>query len=309
MLDRAFGVCRVLKVHPLAGGFRNANFKVLIDGHPNIVVVRIYEHDPSLCSKELDILRLVSSSVPVPAVIHGEPAALDGFPPFAVLQFVEGITLSDLKRSRDPDALAQAAHSAGEVLAAIGRFTFPQSGWLDAGLRVGDPLLSGSDPSPRFIDLCLASPNLQARVPLKWRERIHDYIWRWASRLAVLDRGPAQLVHCDFGGRNLVVRKTNGHWSIAAVLDWEFAVAGSPLIDIGHVLRYECQSAPRYEPHFSRGFLSGGGKLADDWRRLARVIDMMAGCEALCRDRLPDDVVAEWCELVRATVEERDPSL
>src|SRR6185437_6695629 len=45
--------------------------------------------------------------------------------------------------------------------------------------------------------------------------------------------------------------KPQGTWTVAAVLDWEFAVSGSPLLDIGHFLRYECASRPLAEPHFS----------------------------------------------------------
>jgi len=113
-------------------------------------------------------------------------------------------------------------------------------------------------------------------------------------------------VHCDFGSRNLLVREAAGKWTVASVLDWEFAVAGSPLIDVGHFLRYERAKRALLEPHFSEGFLSGGGKLPGDWRHLARVFDLSALCEVLTHDQLPDDVVVELIELVRASVEESD---
>jgi fructokinase len=94
---------------------------------------------------------------------------------------------------------------------------------------------------------------------------------------------------------------------VTAVLDWEFATSGSPLTDVGHFLRYECVSRPVAEPHFSEGYLQTGGKLPDGWRRLARVVDLIALCESLTHDELPHDIVAELVELVRATVEDRDP--
>jgi hypothetical protein len=47
--------------------------------------------------------------------------------------------------------------------------------------------------------------------------------------------------------------------------------------------------------------------LPDEWRRLARVVDLTALCESLTHDDLPDDVVVELVELVRATVDNRDP--
>jgi aminoglycoside phosphotransferase (APT) family kinase protein len=66
------------------------------------------------------------------------------------------------------------------------------------------------------------------------------------------------LVHNDFGNRNILVRQENGKWGVAAILDWEFAFSGSPLLDVGHFLRYERRGAPLREPHFSQGFVEHG---------------------------------------------------
>jgi hypothetical protein len=50
-LDRivhtAFPRCRVVDMQPLGDGLRNANFKLRLDGQPEPVVLRIYEHDAS----------------------------------------------------------------------------------------------------------------------------------------------------------------------------------------------------------------------------------------------------------------------
>jgi hypothetical protein len=60
------------------------------------------------------------------------------------------------------------------------------------------------------------------------------------------------------------------------------------------------------EPHFSSAYLWAGGRLPPDWRRLARLVDLIALCESLTHDLLPDNVVEELIELVCATVENRD---
>lgn len=44
------------------------------------------------------------------------------------MRYVEGISFRELVRRRDRDAIAQAAFSAGETLAAIGRASFARSG-------------------------------------------------------------------------------------------------------------------------------------------------------------------------------------
>lgn len=297
IVHAAFPTCRVLATEPLTDGLRNTNLKLHLDTSPEPVVLRIYEHDPSLCQKELDLMRLVSPSVPVPEIIHAEPAGLDDLPPFTLSRWIEAITFRDLKRTGDRDAIAQAAYAAGEVLAAIGQFRFPKPGWIVPGPAIGSPLMEGPDPFPRFVDLCLASPYLQTRVPAELRDRTHDLAWSSARPLAAID-DEARLVHGDFSKRNLLVSRKAGRWSVAAVLDWEFAFSGAPLADLGNFLRYERASHPVVEPDFSAGYLSAGGHLPRDWRRLARWVDLAALCEILTRPELPASVVPELLELM-----------
>jgi aminoglycoside phosphotransferase (APT) family kinase protein len=297
ILGRALPGRRVVDVQPLTEGLRNANFKLRLDSMVEPLVLRLYEHDASICRKEIDLMGLVGGSVPVPEVIHAEASGLEGIQPFALLRYVDGVTFRDLRRSGDLEAIAQAAFSAGEVLAAIGHFRFPKPGWLGPGPAVGAPLLEGADPFPRFVDLCLASEKLPRRVPEELRERIHALVWEQASAFAAMAT-ESRLVHGDFSGRNLVVRCISGRWSVAAVLDWEFAVSGTPLADLGNFLRYQGPS----EPHFSRGFAQGGGELPGDWRRLAQWIDLIAMCESLTHDSLPDQAAIELADLLRAIV-------
>lgn len=306
MFECAFPGTSVRTFEPLRGGYRNANFKVHLDSLSlPVVVLRIYEHDASLCRKEADLMRLVACKVPVPEVLFANFTKTD-LPPFAILGFVNGISLRELKHAGNCDAIAQASQAAGALLAAVGSFTFPKPGWLSAGLSVTAPLLEGADPLPRFIDLCLASPHLQRRVAPEVRSRVHELVWFWAPRLRELD-SEKSLVHCDFGLRNLLVREEQGRWRVAALLDWEFAVSGSPLIDVAHFLRYELKGRPLLEPHFSQGFLEGGGLLPEHWQQLCRVIDLSALVETLIRAELPVDVEKEIVELIHATVEHRDP--
>jgi len=91
------------------------------------------------------------------------------------------------------------------------------------------------------------------------------------------------------------------------VLDWEFAIAGSQLIDVGYFLRYETISAPRLEPHFSNGYLHAGGRLPSGWRRLPGIMDLIALCASLTHDALSSPITAELIELLGAIVEDRAP--
>jgi aminoglycoside phosphotransferase (APT) family kinase protein len=302
----AFPGSRALELQPLTDGLRNANFRLRLNSTDESFVLRIYEHDPSLCQKELDLLRLIGTSVPVPEVLYAEPHSSEDAPPFALLRYVEGISYRELNRGGDRDAIAQAASAVGEALAAIGRIRFSKAGWLASGPSVYEARREAADRIPRFVEACFASKLLQERVPVGLCDAIRELMRLWAPRLEGLEE-EARLVHGDFGKRNVLVKEVAGVWRVAAVLDWEFAFSGAQLVDLGHFLRYERRSRVGAEPHFSDGFLRAGGVLPEDWRRLARIFDAAVLCESLTHERLSEAANAELIELIRSVVEDRDP--
>lgn len=299
---------RVAAAELLPGGLCNTNIRIRLDPDVGLLVLRIYDRDPAACQKEADLYEMVRRTVPVPEVLGVAPEGGDGVGPYAVLRYVDGATFQELRRRGDARALAEASAAIGRTLATIGRHEFPRPGRLEAGPRVGEQLARGSDPIPAFVEASLGRPAFANRLDASFRERLRTLFWSAADRLreATDDH---RLVHCDFGSRNLILRPTAGRWEVAGVLDWEFAASGSPLWDVGHFLRYERAGPARSEPHFSTGFRAAGGHLPDDWPRLARLLDLAALCDALASVALPGDVMAELVELIRATVDDRDPVL
>lgn len=235
---------RVAGHEVLAGGLINRNLKVHFAGDYPPVVLRVYRDGPTACAKEIAIHDLIHHDVPVAEIIHAETNGIDGSPAFAVLEYVEGPTFQQLKRTNNLTAINQAAADVGATLARIGHFQFPSKN----------------------------------------------------------QRTESTLVHNDFGNRNIMVREANGRWHVAAILDWEFAGSGSPLIDVGHFLRYERSERPLREPHFSRAYVEHGGVLPDNWELLVKLIDLTDLAKCLDQPDLPPDVAAEVLELIRATL-------
>src|SRR5262245_18842756 len=117
IVETAFPGHSVVEVQPLTDGFRNANFRVWLDSKLESVVLRMYEHDASLCRKEIDLLNLISHSVPTPEIIHAEPSGMNEVPPFLLLRYIEGLAFGELKRNGDANSVSQAAFDAGRTLA------------------------------------------------------------------------------------------------------------------------------------------------------------------------------------------------
>ncbi|PYS93537.1 MAG: hypothetical protein DMF64_04870 [Acidobacteria bacterium] len=304
LLDHIFGAQRVVNVQLLAEGLCNFNYRVELDDGAEPCVVRIYGRAPDACQKEAALLQLLRDVIPVPEVLHADARGLCGTGPFIVMRHVAGITFRQLRRTQGQTAIAEAAYSIGETLAAFGRYRFARRGPLGANLEVSADLEhNGPNALPELIDACLASPTLRSRLDERVGQRVHALAWSRARELARLQEETC-LVHGDFNNRNILVQCERGRWRVAAVLDWEFARAGSPLSDIASFLQYERQRRPSREPHFSLGYRDGGGKLPEDWWPLARIVGLTRQCETLTQADLPADIVTEVAELVRATTEE-----
>ena len=302
ILQRAFPGHALRSVEAITGGVINGMYRIEVEGFNQPFVLRIYTRDPAACRKEVDLHHLVAHRVPVPEILYAATSEAEGLPPHSVMRWLNGLTFRQLKARRDPREIAQAARSIGETLARIGSFQFDRPGRIDPGLTIGPPLLPGDQGAADFVDNCLNSPETQRRLDAARRDRVREFMRNWAPRMALL-AGEHRLVHSDFGGPNLLVDQVDGHWRVTGVLDWEFAFSGPPLVDVGHMVRYERLAQPLVEPHFSDGFRAGGGNLPEDWFGLARAVDLMALCEFLTRPQLPESILPELMELIAATLE------
>lgn len=252
----------VLKAEVLTGGRRNTNYRLELTSGP--VVLRFYTAEAAACQRDVLLLQLVRDTVPVPRLLQSQPAA---DPPWAVFEFVEGTRFDHLP----PEELPEAAFDAGQVLARIHDFAFPHGGFFGPDLQVqGGSLGPGLVP---MLEEWLLRGRAGQRLGPDLTSRLVTLLRTEGSRLAP-ELKEARLQHADYKSWNLLVRDGR----IVAVLDWEFAFAGPRLNDIGIFLRYSERQPPAFEDGFVRGYLAAGGQLPPDWRRLARLQDLISLC-------------------------------
>ena len=311
LIAQIFPTRSVRSLQLLSGGLINSNFKADFETNHGPIVVRVYRNGAQACRKEMALYDLLSPTIRVPRVLYAAPEGIDGSPSFLIYEFADGLTFQELKRTNDLKAIQHASFSVGATLASIGCFNFGKPGRLEVEehattLTVGEKFISGPDQIPRLMDRFLASDNCERRAGSKLIKRLHDFVWSYSSGIPDLEN-TSRLVHNDFGNRNILLHKENGEWIVAAILDWEFAFSGSPLLDVGNFLRYERKIAPLCEPHFSEGFLEHGGQLPDNWRQIAAIIDLSGIVECLTHDELPVGVETELLELINAALDHRDP--
>jgi aminoglycoside phosphotransferase (APT) family kinase protein len=267
LLEPLCGESRPRTLQLMAGGHINTNYVVTFENGRRLVL-RIFAQGDAALRNEIEALRAVAGAVSVPAV-HLAVCTPQSFAyPYAVLEWIEGVPLNMVL-----DSHAQAALPLGEAVAetllAIRKREFPG--------HTFPPFLE-------YIRDCLFERGAAGYLGPKTTAKLWRLVQEqdpWLRELCP-ERG---LVHGDFQGDNILVRKDAGQWRIAGVLDWEWAHTGSALRDIGSLLRYEGGSRAAFERGLDAGFSALGASLPPEWDRAARTWDLAALCEKLAYPR------------------------
>lgn len=272
---------KVVKVEPTKGGLANSSFLVQTESG-NQLHLRICVRDPSAAEKEYRLIQLIQGNVPTPRPIHFSTVNPISDHPFMILSWVEGTRLETIVgelRPRDVDHLGE---SLGGTLALIHRFQFDQFGFFNDHLEIPSPMQMGGKGLLRYAEECLLENLAGERLGEPLTEKILKFI---EAECGLLDewRGKPCLTHSDFNGSNILVKKGNAGWDVAAVIDWEFAFSGTPFFDFGNLLRAPLGEVPGIDAAIERGYKSAGGELPPQWRKMSRLTDLTAWLEFLTR--------------------------
>jgi aminoglycoside phosphotransferase (APT) family kinase protein len=248
--------------------------------------LRIYTADANACARELSILRLVHASVPVPDVFDADATAS---PPWALLEWIDGTRMDKLA----PDDLLDTVHAAGAALAHIHTFSFERPGLLNADLTLGEPLGEGLG----FVHEVIARRSGN-RIQHELAQRLERVVADNEARLVPYQR-EARLLHCDYKTWNLLAHPGK----VAAVLDWEFSVAGPTLFDLGIFLRYRDQFPAAFESNFLNGYRAAGGTPPEDVSQLTRLIDLINVCTFLDLEHVEPTIVRDLEPVILGTIQ------
>ncbi len=260
----------------ISGGFSNLGFRVALAGRA-AVHLRLWSAGSALARFEVALLRHLGAQgcVPVPQVVAAPevPDPATGRP-FAVLEWVEGQSLAEALATAPatPPAGAAFGRAAGAVLAAIHARTFSDCGFLSADLTLSHRWPCGAAGYLAALERILSGTAGQ-RLAAHEARTLMRFATALAPRLESEPRPPC-LVHGDFGASNILVAGPSG--AVAAVIDWEFAFAADPLIDIANIMRSPAGERPGFAAGLVAGYRAGGGVLPTDWRRLALITDLPA---------------------------------
>jgi aminoglycoside phosphotransferase (APT) family kinase protein len=271
----------ITAAEPLGGGYRNENIRLVTDGGSYVLRRYLPGDAARTCAIEAALAaRLAAAGVPAAEVIAADPEGSASGRPLLLARHMPGVMVSEAL-SRDPAAAAGLGAAAGRALAAIGAVTFPCGGAFTGPDLVPSPEALPAS-LPEFLESCLRAGNAAGALSPAEIGRLRA-LAAAADPLARSVGRARQLVHSDYNGKNLLVVGGDGRWSISAVLDWEFAFSGSPLTDVGNMLRFRDSKPPGFADGFIAGYRDAGGQLPERWREISEALDLYALADFLTR--------------------------
>jgi aminoglycoside phosphotransferase (APT) family kinase protein len=303
LLQPAFPGRKVVSAELLTEGHCNTNYKIRVSDFNDAFVLRIYVRNNEALQKDWDIFNLIHENVPIPELLYADLHNTHYDKPYAIMKWVDGPLLSKVMETGSTDDIVACAYDLGAVLAGIGTYTFSQTGFFGPGLTIAESLGDGSASYLSGIEQYLQLDRVRQRLGEEDTNQLEQFVSDNAEYLTELNSAPA-LVHADFKGINILMQQRAQCWKVAAVLDWEFAFAGTPLFDIGNMLRYENLYPPAFEAEFVRGFLDHGGVLPPNWKKIIKLLDLLNLCEFLNAETPEPAMIEEVKGLITSTLEQ-----
>ncbi|HTO82579.1 MAG TPA: phosphotransferase, partial [Methylomirabilota bacterium] len=284
LLEPLFPGAVVTALEPARGGLANTNIRVALAGRAAPVLLRLYQQDPPQARKEAAVVRLIGDQVPVPRFLHVSDTNPITGRPYAVVEWVEGVRLETVFAGMGDGALARLGHALGQALAAVHGFGFDKFGFPGADLRIPAAIDLDRDGLIAYLEHCFLRGRGGARIGADLTAALLAFAAREGGRLDAWLERPC-LVHTDFNGSNILVRRKDGapDWELAAIVDWENALGGTPAFDFGNLLRPPLGARAGFADAVAAGYRAGGGSLPADWRRIARICDLYNWAEFLNR--------------------------
>lgn len=254
------------------------------------LVLRLYQRDPAQREKEVAICGLLWQRVPVPdIVVHGADSAVL-HEPYALMKFVEGQTIEARFHALDATERCVLGHSLGSTLAAIHAKAYESAGFLNEELQVATPLPKGGQGLCSVLDWLLEENDASDRLGTDRCEALRRHMAQRVERLNAWPPLP-RLVHGDFGFSNILITGEGSDVTVAAVLDWEFALAATPLLDLGNLIRPPAGDDPAFLDSIAQGYRVIDPDLPEDWVDLARAVDLTAWVDFAGRPDAPQDLL------------------
>ena len=267
MLKSIYPDNHIMHFETMSGGNTNINIKAELSGVKAPIVLRIYFKNPNDAYMEQQISHMLSHKVPTPKIYN--VAQYKDYT-FSIEEFITGITLNQFIEQNPEVDISPIMFELGVSIAALSKIKFSEVGFLDHNLKISHPITEGG-----FVNDTLNMLNSDSTKSILSSYQIQQLNILINSKGHLFpDNKEKNLVHGDLNLSNILVHESNNKVEIASILDWEFALSGSSMIDIANIMRCIRHMPPNLEKSLIDGLISNGYILPMEWKNMTHMINI-----------------------------------
>lgn len=257
----------IIEVTPISEGCRTTNYIIQTSECKNKYVLKIFFSTDQSYKREIQLLTKLKEckSIPVSKIYIVSRSDLIQNKEYAIYEYMEGVTLG--QAIKDGYIVEERfIREVAKTLTMIHKHKFDKVGFLDEDLNVKESVPPLKIWYEKFI-----GERAKQRLGKSIINKISNIVKKYEKVLEKLDE-EISLVHGDFQGTNILIK--NG--KLSGILDWEFAMAGHPLADIGQFFRYEeyfnINLLKVFENEYNK---NSDYKLEKDWYKISKLRDLI----------------------------------
>lgn len=270
-------------------GCRTTNY-VVSSKNNNKYLLKIFYEDNKGYRKDINLFSKIKKYVPVQKIYKS------GFinnKKYIIYKYIEGKTISQYVNEGNK-ITKEIVESVAEILGRIHAMKFRKVGNLNEDLYIENEL----EPIVKLYDKYI-NENVRLRLGSENINKIKHIIAKYNSELSLLDYD-SRLIHGDFQGTNIIINDK----SVAAIIDWEFCMAGSPLIDIGQFFRYEEYFDNELINAFENKYRKVSDyKLTDNWYDICKIIDLLSLIQLISREEEMPNKYNQIKEIIKFSID------
>lgn len=263
----------IVDIDLLDEGCRTTNYLISTKNEDKYVLKIFYENDKSY-KKEISLFNMIRNNIPVQKIFKIDRDKRISNKEYIIYKYIGGKTISEyLKQGKKLNK--ELCKSVASVLGKIHNIKFDTRGYLDEKLNV----INQIEPISNLLDKYI-NDNVKLRLGNRKINKIRSIIYRYEKELSHIERD-SRLIHGDFQGTNIIINNE----SVSGIIDWEFCMSGSPLMDIGQFFRYEEYFDNELIMAFEKEYKEVCDyKLIDNWYNISKIIDLLSLIQLMSRD-------------------------
>ncbi|OOM72491.1 homoserine kinase [Clostridium puniceum] len=266
LFEGILDVENIVNIIPINEGCRTTNYIIETNEQQKKYILKIFFSTEQNYKKEIKLLKRLreDGTIPVPKIYKICNDRVIENREYAIYEYMEGITIGQAI-SKGYELKEEFVREVAKYLAKIHSYKFSKAGFLDEDLNLKEELPPLALWYQKFMGI-----NAQKRFGKDIVDKVNRIVKDNEKILFDLDKD-IRLVHGDFQGTNILIKDNK----LSGILDWEFAMAGHPLADIGQFFRYEEYFNKNliqvFEDEYNKNSYC---KLMDSWYKISKLRDL-----------------------------------